>query len=117
MSKATRQRGRKRGRPGKKERRKVLAAAMLAVRFLRLTRKLEQANRRSRKFRRRAALASGAVSLGSLAVGALAVGALAIGALAIRRLVVKRASVARLDVGELKVGRLEVDELVVRTRS
>ncbi len=117
MSKPARQRDRKHGRPSKGARRKALAVTVAAVRFARLARKLIKANRKTRKARRRTALATGAVSLGSLAVGALAIGAVAIGALAIRRLAIKRAAIGRLDVGELKVGRLEVDELVVRTRS
>ncbi len=117
MSKPTRQRARKHGPPGRRVRRKAVAATVVAVRFVRLARKVKHARRRSRKARRRTALASGAVSLGSLAVGALALGAVAIGVLAIRRLAIKRAAIGRLDVGELKVARLEVDELVVRTRS
>ncbi len=117
MSKPTLQRSRKRDHPSKTARRKAIATAMVAVRFARMARKLKHARRGSRKVRRRAALASGAVSIGSLALGALALGAVAIGALAIRRLAIKRAAVGRLDIGELKVGRLEVEQLVVHDRS
>ena len=115
MSKPARQRAQ--ARPPSKVRAAKRRGAVVAVRFVRMARKVKHARRRSRKARRRTALASGAVSLGSLAVGALALGAVAIGVLAIRRLAIKRAAIGRLDVGELKVGRLEVDELVVRTRS